>query len=103
MNDIILNSSAPTISQNEYISRYKGVIVYRNVSNAEVYLVIDQLLKYTSGTILLVRQYGPNLQLLWTGSIPLIFVKNRRNISPSITIGKNHYNIEACVTIESIN
>ena len=86
-------------SHNEFISLYHGVIVYRNVYSKSVYKVVDKLLLYNyNSKILLVRQFGSELQLLWSGSMPMEFVVKRSRI-PKIEINKETFNVVASITI----
>jgi hypothetical protein len=87
-------------TNNEYISLYQGVIVYRDVSNSHVYKIIDKLLlQCRTARLLLVRQYGWDLQLLWTGSIPMEYIIRTRRGSPEITVDKQTYKLIASITI----
>jgi len=84
-------------SNNEYITYYREVIVYRNVYNTDVYKVIDKLV-CESGKILMVRQFNNDLQLLWAGTMPMQYVV-KRSRQPKISTKDNTYTIIASITI----
>jgi hypothetical protein len=84
--------------QNEYITLYGNVIVYRNISSTGIYNLIDRLPQGNERhRLLLVRQNGMDVSLLWTGTIPREYQVYRHYVD--ITVGKEVYTIVASISI----
>lgn len=82
--------------QNEYISLYGDVIVYRNITPTFVYKFIESVPESYMYKLLLVRQNCFDLSLLWHGTVPKKYQMYRHPVQ--IKVGDITYNIVASMT-----
>jgi hypothetical protein len=86
-----------TESNDEYISLCAGTIVYRNMYSTNIHKFVKDLAQ-RGHRLLLLRQRGYTVQLLWTGTIPQQYQIRRQPVT--ITVDKVVYDVLSSLSIE---
>ena len=97
-NTSLLVNPSDAFSNNEYISMYHGIIVYRDCNNTLVYRAIDKIQTHSRYRLVLVKQRGMLLQFVWVNGVPNEYIVKRSRI-PQIKIDNTLFQIVGSVTI----
>ena len=99
--NLLTKNPEVSYTSGEYISMYKDVIIYRNITSNKICGLIDYVHTFPYYNqrvkLCLIRQMGYDLQLLWIGTIPQQFKMHREPIL--VEYDKIYYNIIASQTI----